>query len=121
MRLTRLVLIGALMIGVVGPIVGQEIHRTDPSWAYFEAQPGGLAITITKSGATMASIHVPAGNLVAVSDGTPVRNGRDFEGTFELRTLPLAEAKAGPAAVMMSTAPFVLRVEGAHARVERLP
>jgi hypothetical protein len=77
-----------------------------------------LTVAIKKNGVAMASLNFLPGTLVALSDGKPVAGRRDFQGTFQLRALPVAEAKAGPAAMMMSTAPFILKVDGVEAHVE---
>jgi len=113
--------IAALVLGVAGTLVAQGIHKADPSWAYIKARPGGIMVSMTKAGAPLAQIYIPSGNVIAVSDGRPIRNRTDFEGTFELRALPESETRPGPAADMMSTAPLLLRVENVQAVVENRP
>jgi hypothetical protein len=117
MRFTRLALVVALTFGAVGATRGQDIRKEDPSWLYMSVR-SNLTVAIKKNGVAMASLNFLPGTLVAVSDGKPVAGRRDFQGTFELRALPIAEAKAGPAATMMNTAPLILKVEGVEAHVE---
>jgi len=119
MRWTKLALIAMSLLGTAGGTRAQEIRNNDPSWVYIDVR-SGLTVTIQKNGVLMAAMNFPPGTIVAVSDGKPVAGRRDFQGSFELRAKPVAEARPGPAGTMMSTAPFILKVEGVDAHVEVL-
>jgi hypothetical protein len=98
MRYTRLALVMALVLGAVGATGAQDIDKADPTWVYLQAAKStSLTVTITRNGVELTKLTFLPGTLLAASDGKPRTNCCDFQGNFELRAKPAAEATPGPA------------------------
>jgi hypothetical protein len=111
--LLAIVLGAAALSGAQAPIAAG-----DP-WTYIRAQ-SPLTITFRRGGVEFATLTFPAGTHVAISDGKRHAGGQDeYQGTVEVRVKPDAEVKNGPAHVIFSDVPLILKAEGVDVRVAR--
>ena len=121
---TRTLILAALLVALL-PFASYRGHAQDGKAAavgmmFIDARDGARNVTISRKGAVLAYVQLPKGTMLGAVDEhrrhTHLGDGRfEFHGDFELRALPLNDARSVvpsgsmPALELMSHAPLVLQ------------